>query len=266
MGVWLTANPRRRPAGSALSLSWWEKGRRGTDVRRRSDAPPRDPRLPPECGAEVVTADQKGAEMRFGLFGVLALGASGCASFATFQELETMDKNETQVGLGATVSGYQVDLGQESPTNIIVPAANLWVRHGITDKLEGHGRMWLPLGATLGAKYQLLGTHGEPGFGLSTGLDVGYLTIGSGDVKSTIVDTYVPLYTGYRFSPGAAFYLTPKYMLRTSFGDASGVSHMTGATGGFALGKKAKFYVEGSGIYDLSAGATSWTGGLGVGF
>jgi hypothetical protein len=192
--------------------------------------------------------------------------SSGCASFATFQELDTLAKGETQVGVGATVTGYQLDLGKDDPTNLIVPALKLSLRHGITDKFEAHGRMWLPLGATAGAKYQLLGNREESGFGLSAGLDVGYLTISSGDYKSTILDTYVPVYTGYRFSPGAALYVTPKYLLRTSMGDASGLSHLVGATGGLALGKKTTLYLEGSGIYDLSASSTSWTGGLGVGF
>lgn len=203
----------------------------------------------------------------FVLWGILAIGASGCASFASFQEVDTLAKKEAEVGVGATVSGYTVDFGFDEPKDYVIPAVNVWARYGITDRFEGHGRIWLPFGATIGGKVQLLGDRTEPGFGLSTGLDVGYLSLSSGDVTTTVVDTYVPLYLGLRASEGFATYLVPKYLLRTSFGDSgSGVSHLAGGTLGLAAGKKTTFFLEGSGIYDLSSAHTSWTGGIGVGF
>ena len=198
---------------------------------------------------------------------LFALSSSGCASFATFQEMDTLAKGDKQFGGGATVSGYSVQLLDDEPSNIIVPALNAWGRFGVTDKFEAHGRVWLPLGATVGGKYQLLGDRETAGFGLSAGLDVGYLSIRSGDVSTNVVDTYVPLYLGLRASPGAAVYVVPKYLLRTSFGSAGGgLGHMVGGTGGVALGKKTTLYLEGSGIFDLNGGAPSWTGGIGVGF
>ncbi|MEQ1502938.1 MAG: hypothetical protein ABMB14_11945 [Myxococcota bacterium] len=197
----------------------------------------------------------------------ITLGASGCLSMASFQEVETMSKHETQIGVGATVSGYQIDLGQEDPTKVMVPALNLWGRHGLTDHFELHGRVWAPLGATIGGKVQLLGTPYEQGFGLSTGLDVGYLTVSSGDSTTKVLDTYVPLYAGYRVSPGFATYLVPKYLLRDTFGSSgTELQHLVGGTLGLAAGKKAKFYLEGTGVYNLSTSNPSWTGGIGVGF
>jgi hypothetical protein len=198
---------------------------------------------------------------------VVALAGSGCASFATFQEMDTLAKGDGQFGMGATVSGYQVQLLDEEPSDIVVPALSAWYRHGVAEHLEVHGRVWLPLGATLGAKYQLLGDRTEPGFGMSLGLDAGYLTISSGSSKSTIVDTYVPVYLGLRGSEGFATYLVPKYLLRTSFGTAgTNLGHMAGGTLGLAAGKKTTFYLEGSGIFDVQTGSPSWTGGIGLGF
>ena len=43
----------------------------------------------------------------FVLWGILAIGASGCASFASFQEVDTLAKKESEIGVGATVSGYR---------------------------------------------------------------------------------------------------------------------------------------------------------------
>ncbi|MEZ4235530.1 MAG: hypothetical protein R3F59_05080 [Myxococcota bacterium] len=197
---------------------------------------------------------------------VAVLAGSGCASFATFQEMDTLDKGDGQFGMGATVSGYQVDLGDD-PQSFVVPALNLWYRQGVAEHFEVHGRAWLPLGATLGAKYQLLGDRHESGFGVSAGLDLGYLTVSSGDAKSTLVDTYVPIYLGLRASEGFAVYAVPKYLLRTSLGTGgTSLGHLAGGTLGLAAGKKTTFLLEGSGVFDLQGGPPSWTGGLGIGF
>ena len=200
-------------------------------------------------------------------WGVVAVVSSGCASFATFQEVDTLAKKSGEVGVGATVSGYTVDLGGEDPQSLIIPAVNVWGRYGITERLEAHGRIWLPLGATVGGKVQLLGDRTRPGFGLSTGLDVGYLSIGSGGSNTTVVDTYVPLYLGLRASEGFSTYLVPKYLLRTSLADAgSTISHQTGGTLGLAAGNKTKFFLEGSGIYDLTGSGSESSHGIPGGY
>ena len=202
------------------------------------------------------------------LYVVLWTGAlPGCASFATFQELDTMAKGTNQVGLGATVTGYELDLGEEEPEALLIPAANLWARYGVTDRLEAHGRIWMPLGATVGGKVQLLGDRTKQGFGLATGLDVGYLRVSIGETSATWIDTYVPLYTGYRVSESFTTYLSPKYLLRTQTGTGdTAFSHSLGGTLGLAAGRKTRLYLEGTGVYDLSVGGLSWDWGLGIGF
>lgn len=178
-----------------------------------------------------------------------------------------MAAQETQVGVGATVTAYEIQLADEEPESFLVPALNFWTRYGLSDRVELHGRAWLPLGATIGTKVQLLGDRTEAGFGLSTGLDVGYLRFTSGNSSSTVIDTYVPLYTGYRFSEGFTTYLSPKYLLRAQTGgDRVALAHSVGGTLGLAAGKKSKLYLEGTGVYDITNRGLSWTGGIGVGF
>lgn len=156
---------------------------------------------------------------------------------------------------------------------------NLWYRRGITEEFEVHGNVWIPFGASLGGKYQLLGGRKTPGLSLSLGADLGYLSVttGSGDneASASLLDVYVPVYTGYRVSEGLAFYLTPKYILRAAFGSASSGSestsdteliHTPGATIGVAFGSSVEFLVEGTIAYDLTNEFTAYTAGIGIGF
>lgn len=208
------------------------------------------------------------------LIAIAALGIWGaCANYATFQEADTLAKGTSKLGFGATGTTYKVDVGEnEEPESVTVPALNIWYRRGLAEKLEAHASVWIPFGSSLGLKYQLNGNREMAGLSVSLGLDFGFLQIGAEDsmgnsVTSTIVDTYIPVYIGYRTGPGFAVYASPKYILRAGFNDSgTAVSHLFGGTAGLALGHKTTLLLEGTVIYDLDVSAPAIQGGVGIAF
>jgi hypothetical protein len=196
--------------------------------------------------------------------------ATACANYATLQEAETTPKGTSKTGVGATFTTYEVEFADE-PETVSVPALNVWYRRGLTDQLEAHASVWIPLGASLGVKYQLLGDRTRSGLAFSLGLDLGFLQITSGsddrEVTTTIVDTYVPLYVGYRLSPSLALYASPKYILRSAFGDGdTSIGHLAGSTLGVAAGARTTLLLEGTVMYDVTVGAPALQAGVGVAF
>jgi hypothetical protein len=195
---------------------------------------------------------------------LLSLTGPGCANFASFQEPDTVAKGQFRSGVGLTFTRY--DFGDDT---INIPALNGWGRYGIMDNLELHTLVWLPLGATVGAKYQLLGNRDTAGLSLSLGLDLGYLTIttgeGDNETSSTVMDTYVPVYVGYRVGPSLSVYAVPKYLLRVVSDEVeTAIAHNVGAAAGIALGASSTLYLEGVVLYG-SDGAL-FTTGIGVAF
>jgi len=195
---------------------------------------------------------------------------AGCANYATFQEADTLPQGGTRKGVAATYTNYSIESGDTTET-VSVPALDLWYRYGITDRLEAHTSAWLPLGASAGAKYQVLGSRAESGLAVSLGLDLGVLQITSKDdqdmeTKATIVDTYVPVYVGYRMGPSFASYLSPKYILRLGFGESTAVEHLAGGTLGLAIGDGTSLLLEGSLMYDITLGSPALQGGVGLAF
>lgn len=192
---------------------------------------------------------------------------------ASFQSADTVAKGEQRKGVGVTYNQYTMTLDEETDDSIDVgvPAVHAWYRYGLTDKLEAHTMVWIPLGATAGLKYQFLGNRDTKGLSLSAGLDVGYLSISSGEgdneVTSTIYDTHVPLYAGYRQSPSFAVYAVPRYLLRAGVSENStAITHLVGSAVGLALGKSTVFHLEAIGMYDLNYGDSTLTAGVGVSF
>lgn len=197
---------------------------------------------------------------------------AGCANFASFQEADVMPVGQHKTGFGATFTKYEVENEDGTFDSISVPAVNIWYRMGIAEKLEAHASVWIPFGASIGAKYQILGERTMPGLAVSVGLDVGALQIGSENVQGedrtlTVVDVYVPVYLGYRTGPGFAGYFTPKFIERGFFGGSeSEFNHMVGGTLGIALGERSTFYLEGTYVRDLSLDINNYQGGIGIGF
>jgi hypothetical protein len=208
----------------------------------------------------------------FGVFGVFgALGA--CANYATFQEADTLPGGATKFGVGLTGTTYKTRaISDGTIDSVTVPALNLWYRRGLTEVLEGHASLWIPFGASAGLKYQVTGNRQTAGLSFSFGLDLGALQISSEDSNGeessvTIVDTYIPLYVGFRTGPGFAVYGSPKLILRTGFGDGETTfGQLAGGTAGIALGEKTTLHLEGTLMYDLDVEAPAAQVGLGVAF
>ncbi len=203
---------------------------------------------------------------------VLSVAATtACANYASFQEADTLPTGHSKTGVGITATKYKLPAGTEVD-DITVPAVNVWYRRGIAENLEVHGNLWLPLGASIGGKYQLTGNRRDAGLSLSLGIDVGYLSITTtdsmdNDYKQSLIDTYVPIYIGYRTGPGFAAYVVPKYILRTSTGDGgTAFGHLAGSTVGLALGSGTQFLLEGSVFYDLDLKEPIFNGGIGLAF
>jgi hypothetical protein len=205
------------------------------------------------------------------LIAITLLGLSGaCANYASFQEADTLPRGVTKIGVGATYTTYTAAVGNEKE-EVSVPALNLWYRRGLLDKLEAHASVWIPLGSSFGLKYQLHGNRETAGLAVSLGLDLGLLQISAGDGDNestlTLVDTYVPVYIGYRVGPGFAVYGTPKYILRTASGGGStAIGHLVGGTAGVALGAKTTLHLEGSYFYDLDSKEPALQAGVGIAF
>lgn len=176
-----------------------------------------------------------------------ALLFTGCANFAAFQSADVQEEGETSTVVGLTYSTYTIDFG-DTTEGFTVPAVLFAARHGLSEKVQLHGNLWLPLGASIGMKYQFVGSPDDDGFGLSSGLDVGYMRLAAsdddGDIAAlTRIDFYVPLYLGYDVSESVSFYLVPKYIGSLYSGaDSEFASTLT-----TALGMKLGFlYIEGS--------------------
>ena len=176
-----------------------------------------------------------------------------------------MEKEKGSFGIGVSYSSYEFRTSIDT-VSVSSPALNMWYRKGISDKMEAHANLWLPMGFSLGIKYQLIGSPKTTGFALSLGLDGGFLQFSGDSSKVSIIDIYVPLYTTFEFSEGFALYIVPKYIPRIMFGDESHVQNIVGGTGGIRLGSKTKFLFEGTYGYILNDEIPVFTTAFGISF
>lgn len=211
---------------------------------------------------------------------LIAAVLGGCANYATLQDAETIPKKEFQLGLGATFNSYPLELESTTTTTdsngvttetttvedetFTVPALTLSGRYGVSDAFEVHGIVWLPLGASIGGKYMLVGDRKQGGFVFSPGVDVSMpITVSINDESSLLMDFYLPLHMGYRASPGFELYWTPKYVLRL-FNDELG--HSAGGTLGVAIGEKTQLLLEAGALYDTLYEKPIINGAIGIAF
>ena len=173
---------------------------------------------------------------------------AGCANFAAFQTADVVEQGETNVTVGVTYTTYVVDFFDDDGNEaFIVPALFLSAQHGLTERLQLHGNLWIPLGTSIGIKYQMIGSAEQEGFGLSAGFDVGYLNLTSSAEEDTIsrarFDFYFPLFIAHDFTESISLYLVPKYIGSLYSGDNSQFT----STFTTALGIKLGFlFLEGS--------------------
>ena len=213
---------------------------------------------------------------RFG-FTAACLGLGGCANYALLQDAATMPKDEAAIGVGAAVTAYDVEVettvtdvdaaGQPSQESVetretfVVPSAVVFLRAGITEQLELHGAAWFPFGASIGAKYMVLGDR-TGGFVLSPGLDVTVPITGAINGENfLLMDIMVPLHMGYRFGPAFAGYLTPRYVARILSGE---LVNAGGGTLGVAIGHRMQVLLEGTAIYYPLIDDVALSGAIGL--
>lgn len=193
---------------------------------------------------------------------------AGCANVASFQTAEVLERGDREMGAGASFTHYNAESLSGDDEVVAVPAVNAWFRQGMGDGFEARAMAWFPLGWKAGVKYQLAGENGEEGSQLAVGGDLGHITYsrGTSDDEETvqIVDVYAPVYTGYRFGPRTAGYLTPQYLLRFAISDGDvDVNHGAVATLGVGLGERDRFFLEVSGGYETTSRSAIIQGGLG---
>ncbi|NLG19458.1 MAG: hypothetical protein GX556_19215 [Fibrobacter sp.] len=192
--------------------------------------------------------------------------AVGCANYAAMQSADVMPAGKRQFGGGVTFTKYQFEFF-DSGTEKNIPAVIFWFRQGIIEKLEAHASFWVPLGFSAGAKYQLLGYGNESGFDMSLGFDGGYLKITSGELKTNIVDFYVPVYLGADINKFTGLYLIPKYIGRIIIGENSrSFGNTTTGTLGIKTGSRFNFLLEGTYGYDFDSEKPFINAGIGFGF
>lgn len=187
-----------------------------------------------------------------------------------------MPEGDFELAVGGTFTGYSLEVtttetdasGATVETTetetFAVPALLVSGRFGVRERLELHGNVWLPLGASVGGKYMLVGDRQQGGFAFSPGLDLSMpITVTVNDDSSTLFDAAVPLHMGYRASPDFALYWTPKYVLRLW---GSELGHLAGGNLGVDLGNETQFLIEGGAFYDTLSEDVILTGGLAVAF
>lgn len=206
------------------------------------------------------------------LVAILTLGAMGaCANYASFQDADTLPAGTSKVGVGVTGTTYKTRADDDTIDSITLPAVNIWYRRGLTEPLEAHAHVWIPFGASAGFKYQVTGNRQMAGLSFSLGLDVGFLQITSENASEetsrvSLLDTYIPLYIGYRTGPGFAVYGSPKLILRTVVGEETTLTQLAGGTAGIAIGADTTFHLEGTLMYDIDVEAPAAQIGVGVAF
>jgi hypothetical protein len=213
------------------------------------------------------------------LAGVLlgALLGSGCVHTSSFQDADTVPAGQHEIGV-AVVSAETTVRDTDRPRLDIIeywPTFTAWGRMGVAERLELHGMVWL-LGATVGAKYQLVGHGQDTGPAVSLGVDLALAApppelciLGcSGPQATSVSDLVVPLYLGYKIAPDIGVYAHPKYMFRR-VGGLDIAEHYAGGTAGFTVGPapggRGRFYVEATAMSELEGREIIYTVGLGLG-
>jgi len=163
---------------------------------------------------------------------------SGCLSMSSLQTGRTMGKG--QFGGGFSGGYYSVEvLDKDNPLSnqvsdsegiIESPFGELYLKYGLTDRLDVSGKISVYGVGNLEAKYRFLGTNESKG-ALSVGLGFGGIQIDA----YNIFEAHLPVYLSYHPAKWLAVYSTPRYVFRVVNGNQA---NWLGVTGGIRLGGK----------------------------
>jgi hypothetical protein len=193
--------------------------------------------------------------MRFNFIKLLVAVAtagllSGCFSINNFQSAKTLEKRETELGIGLA-AGSTFDLEGEDVDTIggVIKRGNavsdlvLYGRYGITDRFDLGLRLSSLGDIGLDFKYMAIGTQ-DSEFAFSPGLGVSSNLYFLG--LSRMFQLEVPLHFSYNFTDNFLVYITPRYVGQTSsfviFENESWIDYAGGSLG-FEIGKDIIFSV-----------------------
>ena len=173
----------------------------------------------------MVTICCVGAVMVFGI---------GCANLSSLQTARTLDPGTSRFTIGG---GYYTspELNEAASDagvaeDLKLPYGELAYRRGVIDNLDIGAKLTLIGTMAVDGKYKLLDTGS---LALATGLSLGYFSLTVNDTTVSTIDVIVPVFASFHLGDFAAVYASPKYLLRKFGGDATGMSHMVGATARF---------------------------------
>lgn len=172
---------------------------------------------------------------------------SGCLSMSSLQTGRTMGKGEFGGGIAGGTFAVGVDNKDDTLTQQALgldrlesPFGEIYVKYGITDRLDVGGKLTLIGTGNVDIKYRFLGSNESKG-AISAGMSIGTVSVND----QTIFDVHVPVYLSFHPSNWFAIYSTPRYVLRNIEGTSS---NWFGLTGGVRIGGK-KFGVFGEYTY-----------------
>jgi len=114
-------------------------------------------------------------------------------------------------------------------------------RRGLAPKWDAGVKVTLIGTGGADVKYQLIDSDK---FDLAVGAGLAYMSIESGDSKSTLIDVTLPVYMSTPVSESVTLYASPKYFLRKATGgDALNILAMTA---GVKMGEKSGIMLESS--------------------
>jgi hypothetical protein len=177
--------------------------------------------------------------------GLLVFASVRCASVTNLHTAKVLDKGAHSHTLAGGVGNVDLstDDGGTSGNTI---SADYMFRYGLTEKDEV-GVKFTNFGAYVMGDYKRALIEGDK-FYLSAGAGLGgtkvSITMGEEEQSTTWLDLYLPLYADYWVTPNFALYASPKYILRTVWGEESDVAHQVGLSGGFKWGQSSGFLAE----------------------
>jgi len=181
---------------------------------------------------------------------LLTLGA--CANMSALQTGETLPEGQSETAIGFGYVNHKAIVSQDSESEASAPYMELQYRRGFLKNFDAGLKVTLIGTGGIDGKYQFY--DGEK-LDMAAGAALAYLSIESGNSKSTIIDLSVPLYISSPVSEKVSLYTSPKYMLRTSTGNSDSL-HIIGATAGVKWGKDSGIMVESS--YGMALGDSSF--------
>jgi hypothetical protein len=174
---------------------------------------------------------------RLGMLGFCAL-LGACANMSTLQTAETLPEGQGEFAVGAGYITHEA-ITDADDSKVTAPYLEFQYRRGLAENIDAGIKATLIGTGGADVKYQF---YNSEKLDLAVGTGLAYMSIESGDSKSSIIDWTVPLYVSSDVSDSVTLYASPKYFLRKVSG--ADALHVLGATAGLKWGKESGVMVE----------------------